>query len=103
MIQKLILATRIAANALPIIGMILLIPFIENDYVLTAIYLVVILIALIIKNNKKDRVFLVFGFVASFIAETLFVSTGVETFERTTLLDIMPLCSPFSGHTFSWR
>ena len=86
--------TRIVANALPVVGMILLVPFVTNDYVLTGIYLAVILAALVIKNDKKDRIFLAFGFVASLVAETLFVSTGVETFERTTFLGIMPLWLP---------
>ena len=94
MIQKLILVTRIVANALPVVGMILLVPFIGDDYVLTAIYIVIILIALTIKKNKKERVFLAFGFIASFIAEALFVSTGVETFERDSLFGIMPLWLP---------
>ena len=94
MIQLLVLATRIIANALPIVGMILLVPLVENDYVLTAIYIAVIITALVIKNDKKDRVFLIFGFFASFIAETLFISTGTEAFNRTSLAGIMPLWLP---------
>lgn len=82
------------ANALPVVGMILLVPFVENDYVLTAIYAVIILIALAVRQDRNDRIFVIFGFFASLIAETLFISTGVETFERTTLLGIMPLWLP---------
>lgn len=94
MIEKLILSTRIIANALPVVGMILIIPIVENDYVLTAIYVAIILVAFLIRNDRRDRVFLVFGFFASLLAETLFISTGVETFERTSLGGIMPLWLP---------
>lgn len=94
MIQKIVLATRIVANALPVVGMILIIPFVQSDYVLTLVYALVILVALAINQDKKDRVFLAFGFVASLLAEALFITTGVETFERTSLAGIMPLWLP---------
>ena len=94
MIQILVLGTRIIANALPVVGMILLIPFIENDYLLALIYIIVILVALAIHQERSDRIFVIFGFIASFMAEALFISTGVETFERTTLLSIMLLWLP---------
>ncbi|QQG37978.1 MAG: DUF2878 family protein [Candidatus Kaiserbacteria bacterium] len=95
MIQKVLLASRIATNALPVVGMILLVPVVTNDYVLTGIYIAFIIIATAGKRDHKDRVFLLFGLVASFIAETIFISTGVETFERNSLLGIMPLWLPF--------
>ncbi len=94
-IQKLLLATRIVANALPVAGMILLIPFIRNDYVLTGIYACVIVAALAIQRDRRDRVFIAFGLIASFFAEAFFISTGVETFERNSLLGVMPLWLPF--------
>ena len=94
MIQGIILVTRIVANALPVVGMILLVPFVTNDYVLTGIYLSVILVALVIRNDKQDRIFLAFGFVVTLVAETLFISTGAETFNRTSLAGIMPLWLP---------
>ena len=94
MIQSIVLAARIVSNALPVVGMILLIPFIENDYILALVYVVVILIALAIHQDERDRVFVIFGFIASFMAEALFTSTGVETFERRTLFGIMPLWLP---------
>lgn len=95
MIQAILFVTRVAANALPVVGMILLIPFIRNDYVLAALYVSVIVAALAIHRDRRDRVFVVFGFIASFFAEALFISTGVETFERNSLLGIMPLWLPF--------
>src|SRR3989338_8361130 len=64
------------------IGMIVLIPFIKNDISLTGIYIVLIAGFLIAKNEKADILF-------------LFVSMGVETFSRKTLLGVMPLWLPF--------
>ncbi|MBI4093493.1 DUF2878 family protein [Candidatus Kaiserbacteria bacterium] len=95
MIQAIFLVTRIVANALPVAGMILLIPFVENDYILAGVYAIIIATALAIHRERKDRVFIAFGLIASFFAETLFISTGVETFKRQTLFGIMPLWLPF--------
>lgn len=94
-IAKIILFTKVITNALPIVVMIGLIPLIQNDFVLTAVYGVFILAALAIHQDKKDLVFLIFGFVTLFFSEYLFVSTGVETFERRSLLGVMPLWLPF--------
>ena len=94
MIQKIVLFSRIVASALPVVGMILLVPFVQNDYILALIYTIVILVALAIHQDRKDRIFVMFGSVVSFVAEALFISTGVETFERKTLLGIMPLWLP---------
>jgi hypothetical protein len=94
-LAKIILFTKVITNALPIIVMIALIPLIQNDVVLTAIYIVFILAALAMRQDKKDLVFLIFGFVTLFFSEYLFISTGVETFERRSLLGIMPLWLPF--------
>lgn len=95
MIQTILFVTRLIANALPVIGMILLIPFIRNDYVLAALYACVIVAALAIHRDRRDRTFVLFGLIASFFAEALFISTGVETFERSSLFGIMPLWLPF--------
>jgi len=94
-VAKIILFTTVVTNALPIAVMIALIPLIENDIALTAIYAVFILAALAIHQDKKDLIFLIFGFVTLFFSEYLFISTGVETFERRSLLGIMPLWLPF--------
>ncbi len=93
-IQALLLVTRITANALPVVGMILIIPLIKSDYVIAAVYGLIILTALAIHRNKEDQTLLIFGFFASLLAETLFISTGVETFERKTLLGLMPIWLP---------
>lgn len=82
-------------NAVPILIMIGLTPFIANDYVLTLVYIGIIAAALAIKYSPNDLLILVFGFFIMIASEYLFVSTGVETFQRNTLWGIMPLWLPF--------
>ncbi len=84
----------IALNTVPVLLMIGLIPFVANDYVLSALYLVIIVIALSIKRTPLDLTALIAGFVLMTIAEYLFVSTGVETFARVSFLGVMPLWLP---------
>jgi len=86
---------RIVLEAVPILVMMLLIPFVKNDYALTGVYVLIITVALLIHHERKDWLFLVFGFLIMIVSEFLFVSTGVETFERNTLFGIMPLWLPF--------
>lgn len=85
---------KILIEAIPIIIMIALIPFISNDYLLFLIYIIIIVASLLIRYEKKDIIFLVFGFFIMLIVEYFFVSTGVETFTRNTLFGIMPLWLP---------
>ncbi len=86
-------ALAIILNSIPVLIMILLIPFIKNDYILAGVYFIIIIIAtsFFIKYEKKDYLFLLFGFLVMIISEYLFVSTGVETFVRNTLFGLMPL------------
>lgn len=85
----------IIINSLPIIGMILLIPAIKNDYILTLVYSLLIAALLSIKREPKDLLVLAFGFCIMIVSEYFFVSTGVETFTRQTLFSLMPLWLPF--------
>lgn len=85
---------HIALNALPILVMIGLIPIISNDYLLSFLFFLVIVIALTIKRTPLDLSALIAGLVLMTFAEYLFVSTGVETFTRTSLFGIMPLWLP---------
>jgi|SRR3989344_1038464 len=87
--------TKIIVNILPIILMLLLIPLVINDYFLTLIYIIIIILSLIIKYEKKDLLFLITGFVAMLIGEYFFIKTGVETFNRNSLFNLMPLWLPF--------
>lgn len=82
-------------NALPILVMIGLIPLVANDYALTLLYVAIIIVALVIKKEKNDILNFIFGFCIMSVSEYLFIRTGVETFERNSLLGIMPLWLPF--------
>lgn len=86
---------QILINAVPVLFMIGLIPLILNDYWLTLAYVVAILVALIIKKEKNDLLIFVFGFFVMIISEYIFISTGVEVFQRNSLFGLMPLWLPF--------
>jgi hypothetical protein len=82
--------------SLPILLMVGLIPLVQNDYFLTLLFIVIISVSLkLIRSTKKDHTVLIFGFIAMIIFEYIFISTGVETFNRNSLLGIMPLWLPF--------
>jgi len=85
----------IFVNTIPVIVMIGLIPFIKNDYILTLIYVGIIAISLAVKFERNDLPVLIFGFLIMIASEYLFISTGVEAFQRNTLFGIMPLWLPF--------
>ena len=78
-----------------IILMIAFIPFIENDYLLTAIYCAFIVAILISKKERSDYIFLMIGFFGLVGGEYFFIRMGVETFNRHTLLGLMPFWLPF--------
>lgn len=85
---------RIFLNATPIILMIIFIPVFKNDYVLTGIYTLIIIMSFAIRYEQKDYLFFAFGFLVMIISEYFFVSTGVEIFARNSLLGLMPLWLP---------
>lgn len=85
---------KIFFNALPALVMIALIPLISNDYNLSLVYIAIIVISFYIKKEKNDLIVFVFGFFIMTFFEHLFVSTGVETFQRNSLLGVMPLWLP---------
>ncbi len=86
---------KIFLNLIPVLFMIILIPIIENDYLLAAIYIVVITVSFFIKYEEDDNFFFIFGFIAMIIAEFIFVSTKVEVFYRNSLFGIIPFWLPF--------
>jgi len=87
-------AWRLFLNALPIFGMIGLIPLIQNDYLLGFIDLVVVIISLLIHRERRDISVFIFGLVIMIVCEYIFVSTGVEIFNRHTLFGLMPIWLP---------
>ena len=85
---------KILIQSIPVLIMIGLIPLIKNDYILTLLCILIIAGALALKNEKNDFIFLIAGFFIMIISESIFISTGVETFVRHSLLNIMPLWLP---------
>jgi hypothetical protein len=75
--------------------MIGLIPLISDDILLTGLYIIISFIALKIQKEKHDLLIYSIGFCFMLISEALFISTGVETFQRRSLFGIMPLWLPF--------
>ena len=86
---------QICLYFITIVIMIGLVGFVENDYVLSIIYLGIITTAIVVKRERTDLPILTVGFLGTLIGEYLFISTGVEIFNRTSLLGIMPLWLPF--------
>lgn len=86
---------KIFLNSLPILIMIGLIPLVKNDYVLTLLCVVIIIISLVIKRTKNDLIILCFGFIIMIFFEYIFINTGVEIFIRNSLFGLMPLWLPF--------
>ena len=75
--------------------MIGLIPLISNDYILTGLYIIITICSILIHREKNDGLFYIVGFCFMLISESIFISTGVETFQRNSLFGIMPLWLPF--------
>lgn len=88
--------SKIFLHSVPNLIMIGLIPLVHDDYLLTLFYIIIIVFLLIfIKYTKTDLVAFFFGLIVITLFEYIFVSTGVETFNRNSLLGIMPLWLPF--------
>lgn len=91
----------ISLNAVPILVMMGLIPYVSNDYSLTLLYIGIITTSFMFRIEKGEIGVFFFGFFIMIIAEFIFISTGVETFVRNSLLGIMPLWLPFLwGYSF---
>lgn len=85
----------IIKEVLPILIMIGCIPFIENDVLLTLVYIGITVISFVVKKEKNDFLVYGIGFFGMTISESIFLMTGVEVFLRNSLFDIMPLWLPF--------
>lgn len=86
---------KIFVNVVPVLIMIGLIPFVQNDYVLTLLYVVIIAVALFVKYEKREWIFLLVGFFGMMVSEYIFTSTGVEIFVRDSLFGLIPIWLPF--------
>jgi len=81
--------------------MIGLIPVVGNDYWLALIYCLIITISFWIKYEKREYIIILFGLFIMIICEAIFLSTGVEVFNRNTLFGIMPIWLPLLwGYAF---
>ena len=74
--------------------MIGLIPFVQDDYVLAALYMAIIILALLIKRERHDVLIFFIGAIFMTVSEYLFIGTGVETFVRHSLFGLMPVWLP---------
>lgn len=89
-------ALKVFLHSIPVLLMIGLIPLVQNDYILTVLYVLIITVSLrLIGCTKKDLIVLLFGFIVMIVTEYIFISTGVETFVRNSLFGLMPLWLPF--------
>lgn len=79
----------------PVILMIVLIPVVTNDVLLTLTYVGMITLLLTLRKEKNDILVLCVGFVTMTIFESLFITTGVEVFLRNSLFGYMPLWLTF--------
>jgi hypothetical protein len=82
-------------QAMPTLIMVILVFFIKNDYTLTAFILIITVIAFLIKYERYEIWVYSVGFITMLVFEILFVSTGVETFNRNSLFGIIPIWLPF--------
>ncbi len=88
-------STAIFLNCLPIIVMMALIHFVKNEFALTGLYVIIILISFAIHREKNEKDVFLFGFLIMTIFEFFFIRTGVETFTQHSLFNVMPLWLPF--------
>lgn len=89
-------AIKIFYHSIPILIMIGLIPVIQNDYILTLVYILIsAFMFFIFKVTKNEALIYLFGFIIMIFSEYIFISTGVEIFIRNSLFGLMPLWLPF--------
>ncbi len=81
-------------NCLPVFMMIVIIPLIPDDYVLLLVYLCITALLFRIRLEKNDVLAFILGLCVMTMCEYIFVSTGVETFNRISLLGAMPIWLP---------
>jgi len=86
---------QICLYFLVIVAMVGLVVFVKNDSVLTVIYSGIIVATITIKKERADLLILMVGFLGALIGEFLFIRTGIETFNRTSFMGIMPPWLPF--------
>lgn len=79
---------------IPVLVMIGLIPIIKSDYLLSLFYILIISLAFYTKYVKNEYTIFLCGVISMVLFEFIFISAGVETFIRNSLLGVMPLWLP---------
>ncbi len=79
---------------IPILLMIGLIPVIADDFYLAYTYVGIIVAAFVLKRERNEMIIFVSGFFLMILFESIFISTGVETFNRNSLFGLMPIWLP---------
>jgi len=85
----------IVIYCIPLVIMIGLIPYVQDDHSLALLFILFILAVMLTKPEKYDVAALTLGIVLATIFELFFVSTGVETFTRASLFSLIPAWLPF--------
>ncbi len=84
----------ILINATPVLLMLGLIYVVPNDYLLTALYIIIIAVVFMRTYEKLDYAALILGIIIMTCGELLFIGSGVEVFTRQSLFGVMPLWLP---------
>lgn len=85
---------KIFLNSLPILAMVGTIPLVKNDYLLSGVFGLIIVVSFIIKREPKEGIIFVSGLLLMTFFEYIFILTGVEAFYRNSLFGVMPLWLP---------
>lgn len=85
---------HIVIQTIPVLCMLGLIYLVSNEYLLSLLFILIIVSVLCIKYEKLDFTALVLGMLVMTCGELLFIGSGVEVFTRTSLFGVMPLWLP---------
>ena len=88
------LITKIVLESIPILIMLSLVYFIKDDYILAITYIFLLVGFFNVHYEKNDIKMFFLGMILMIFFELIFLNTGIEKFERTSLLNMMPIWIP---------
>lgn len=92
---------KVILEALPIALMLAIVYVIQDELIISALFVFIIAVAFLVRYEKLDATALVLGVVIMTLSEIAFVGTGIETFRDTTLFGVMPVWLPLLwGYAF---
>ncbi len=95
------LIKKIVLESIPILIMLSLVYFIKDDHILALSYIFLIVGFFNVHYEKNDLKMFFLGLILMTFFEFVFLKVGIEKFNRTTLLNIMPIWLPlFWGYVF---